>query len=114
MKDDLFKKLHQLRDEYTFPRDKRAVEQAVREVRKAIVRQEASKLDGIKELIRLLEKKTKDITLILAWDKELKEEQRQNLFVERECYQYLISFFDETEAKQTIKSAEKMVEENLK
>jgi len=111
MKADLLKKLKQLRERYTFPQDKRTVDQAEKELRKAIIRQEASKMDGIKELIGLLEGKIKDITFSLAWDKELKEEQRQNLFVERECYQYLVSFF--AEAEPTIKSIEKMVEENL-
>ena len=107
----LFKKLKQLREDYTFPQDKRAVDESEKELRIAIVKQEAGKLDGIKELVKLLEGKIKDITFSLAWDGELKEDQRKNLFAERECYKYLTSFF--SDAKQTIKDIEEMVEENL-
>ena len=111
MKEEVFKRLKKLRGEFTLPRDKRMGSEAEKSLRKAIVRQEAAKLDGIKELSELMREKIGDITFMLAWDEKIKEDQRQDLFVERGCYQYLVSFF--TDAEPTIKGIEKMVEENL-
>jgi len=112
---DLLNKLAEIREEYTLPIHKREMSLIEQEVRKAIIRKDLQNHAAIKDLIAEMEKKILRITLSLAWDRELlkdeNKDQRERMFVERDCYCYLLAFF--TDPDKVLASVQKKVEEEI-
>lgn len=111
MASELETKIQKLRTLYSFDQDKKMTLEWETKVREMMVRAEASKLDGVKDLIAELEKMIRDISSLLAWDNEMTQEQRNTAFVKRECYLWLFSFFNDPE--KVIKNITAAVEEEL-
>lgn len=110
--EEISRNLTALKEKYTFDRDKRKVEVWEGEVKKKLIRKELANADGIKELISELAKKINDFTYWLAWDKTLTEQERNNLYIERDCYWWLLSFF--TDPAKSLNNLQNKVEKELK
>lgn len=78
----------------------------------ASIKVDLLKHDGVKLLLEELSKKIVEISYTLAFEKEMTQEKRMELFVERECYEWLLGFFDNAES--TLKNIRLQVEEAMK
>ena len=99
----LFEKIQQYKQELTFASDKRSVEDWEKSVRNAIVRKEVSQMDGVKDLIKQLQKKIAKCDLVLQQDRDLTLEERNLLFMRRDEQEWLIKFF--LSAEEVVSSA---------
>lgn len=109
--DDLEQKIQLLREQYTFDRDKERALLLLKQVREMRVRKDLKNLDGIKILLVELEKQIKERTTLLAWDREMTEEQRKLMFARRDDYIWFVSFFEDPE--KVIENITKQVESEL-
>jgi len=112
MEPELIVKLKKIRDTYTFDWGKVDVDEEIKQVRQAIIRANMMKHDSIKDLIKAMKRMIDEITLSLGKDRTLTERERDKLFERRDAFEWLVSFFESSEA--TIKKAEEIIKEELK
>lgn len=89
--------IQKLREIYTFDRHKDMVIDWEKQLRMNIVINDLTKTDAAKTLVKNLGNMIDDISRLLSWDEELEKDQRDKLFVRRDAYKWLVSFFEEPE-----------------
>ncbi len=110
--DDFQKNIAILREKYTFSEDKEMTFLWEKKVRELTLIKNLKELDGIKQFLAELETMIKEMSTLLSWSKEMTEEERQKVFVRREVYLWVYSFFKDPE--EIINSIMKRVEDELK
>lgn len=95
--ENLLKKIALYKEELTFDRDKRTIEEWEVTIRGAIVRSEVAQMDGIKDLVKKLKGKVERVNYLLTTDEKLTDEERTKLFIRREDMNWFIGFFDRAE-----------------
>lgn len=110
---ELLKKIETLRGIYTFDGDKKDIVALAKKLRVDSLKLGLAKQKPMLELIAFLEEKVDDITFLLSWDEKLitMEEERTKLYVKRESYLALLSFF--TDAKKRVKTITSRVNSEL-
>lgn len=109
----LLKKIDILRDRYTWDKDKQELVDLAKKVRMDSLKLGLAEQKPMLELIAFLEEKVDDITFLLSWDEKMvtMSEERNKLFIKRESYLDLLSFF--TDAKKRIKTITSRVNSEL-
>ncbi len=103
----LLQEIAAYRNSLTWEGDKKGVDIWEKEVRTAIVRSELMNFAAIKELIAKLKDKIALCDATLVNSRDLTEKERDKIFVQRDSWRWLVSFFEEP-TKSLKRSEEKM------
>lgn len=91
---DLNEKLEQLRAQILNPEDREAIRQWEKQARRAMLHDDLKKHDGPKLIVQELKRKIAQINVLLTGDRNLTDQDRRDLFTQRDCWEWLTQLFD--------------------
>ena len=111
MEENLLQKIKAYRETLTWDHDKRNVDFWEKEIRTAIVKSELINFAGIKELIAKLKEKIAICDATLIKTRDLTEKERDKIFVQKDSWNWLVSFFEEP--VKSLERSEKRIKKTL-
>lgn len=108
---ELLKQIHAFKESLTFDYDKKAFEHLEQQVQKAVVRKDLLGMDGMKELLALMELKIKGCDVELLNNRDLTDDERKRVFDRRDIWKWFVNFFKESQ--RVVESAKKTIQKEL-
>ncbi len=113
MDKDLQEKIGKLREVYKDPQDQRLIDDYEKALRRRIVEAELGEHEVIQSIIEDAVKKVVEINMLLAYDKQMTEQKRLELFQERSVHEFWIRRFNPKAAERSVKAFEEFIDKKL-